>query len=494
VNPRVHKRHNDLATLVSYLFSEGNDDDHAEAHLIAAWNGAGDLDRLEPPAGRDRRRDVRALANLLAQPLHATRTPPQRTVWHCSIRNAPEDRLLTDPEWAEIARQVMDATGLAPIGDARAVRWVAVRHSPNHIHLVATLVRQDGRTAWGWRDMINARQRCYQLEHRYGLRRVAPMDRTSHRYPNAAELNKAKRLGRPMTARDELRRHVRAAAVAATDEYEFFARLGDSGVLITKRFSVTNPGEVTGYSVALASNTNAVGEPVFYSGGKLARDLTLPRLRQRWARPDRRTALPVGTIRVSAQARVRAFSSAAEAIRGATSAMGQLAGTNPAGASAIAQATADTLTAIATVVEGRRGGPLTSAAELFDRAAREPYGRVAPPTRRSADLRALSRLVHLMGRATGGDAETQAMLTLLLDLARLADTVAALRAAQDRHHQADDAVRAAQTLRAAANSDVRLMPAPHLAPPDLDADRDATPPVDLTPSTSDDQHPTRHRR
>jgi hypothetical protein len=494
VNPRVHKRHNDLVKLVSYLFSEGKDDDHTDAHLVAAWDGAGDLKRLEPPDGHDRRRDVCALVNLLAQPVHATRIRPQRTVWHCSIRNAPEDRLLTDPAWAEVARQVMDATGLAPIGDARAVRWVAVRHSPNHIHLVATLVRQDGRTAWGWRDMINARQRCYELEDRYGLRRVAPMDRTSQRYPNAAELNKAKRLGRPMTARDELRRHVRAASVAAANEHEFFARLGDSGVLVTKRFSVTNPGEVTGYSVALAGSTNAIGRPVFYGGGKLARDLTLPRLRQRWARPDQYTALSVGTIRVSAESRVQAFSNAADAIRGAASAMGQIAATDPAGASGIAQATADTLTAIASAVEGRRGGPLTSAAELFDRAAREPYGHVAPPTRRSVDLRALSRLVHLMGRATGGDAETRAMLTLLLDLARLADTVSALRAAQDRHHQADDAARAAQTLRAAAATDARLIPTPHLSPPDLDADRDPTPPVDLTPSTWDEQHPTRLRR
>jgi hypothetical protein len=68
----------------------------------------------------------------------------------------------------------MDATGLAAFGDLNAVRWIAVRHPDNHIHLAATLVRQDGRTAHGW-----PRLRCYELEKRYGLRRVGPMDRTS---------------------------------------------------------------------------------------------------------------------------------------------------------------------------------------------------------------------------------------------------------------------------------------------------------------------------
>ena len=48
--------------------------------------------------------------------------------------------------------RVMAGVGLAPHGDASAVRWVAVRHDDYGIHVVATLVRQDGRTAWAWKD------------------------------------------------------------------------------------------------------------------------------------------------------------------------------------------------------------------------------------------------------------------------------------------------------------------------------------------------------
>src|ERR1700733_5444569 len=78
------------------------------------------------------------------------------------------------------------------------------------------------------------------------------------------------------------------AAAAANSEDEFFARLGQAGVLVRKRFSIKNPGQVTGYSVALPGDTAKTGGPVWYGGGKLAADLTWPKLRQRWT-PDRAT-------------------------------------------------------------------------------------------------------------------------------------------------------------------------------------------------------------
>jgi hypothetical protein len=48
---------------------------------------------------------------------------------------------------------------------------------------------------------------------------------------------------------------------------------------------VTNPGEVTGYAVGLAHHTAKDGRIIWYGGGKLAADLTLPKLRRRWAGP-----------------------------------------------------------------------------------------------------------------------------------------------------------------------------------------------------------------
>ena len=46
--------------------------------------------------------------------------------------------------------------------------------------------------------------------------------------------------------------------------------------------STRNPAEVTGYAVALPGDAAEDGGPVWFGGGKLAADLTLPKLRRRW--------------------------------------------------------------------------------------------------------------------------------------------------------------------------------------------------------------------
>ena len=45
-----------------------------------------------------------------------------------------------------IAAELMHRTGLSEYGEEdKGVRWVAVHHGDNHIHIVATLARMDGR-------------------------------------------------------------------------------------------------------------------------------------------------------------------------------------------------------------------------------------------------------------------------------------------------------------------------------------------------------------
>jgi hypothetical protein len=82
-----------------------------------------------------------------------------------------------------------------------------------------------------------------------------------------------------------LRREVSTAAAGARTEQEFFARLAAAGVVVRQRHSVTDPAVVTGYAVGLPGHAAKNGGTVWYGGGKLAADLTLPRLRQRWAAP-----------------------------------------------------------------------------------------------------------------------------------------------------------------------------------------------------------------
>jgi hypothetical protein len=50
-------------------------------------------------------------------------------------------RPLSGQEWGEAAAAVMDWIGFARHDDESVVRWAAVRHAPDHIHLMAMLVR-----------------------------------------------------------------------------------------------------------------------------------------------------------------------------------------------------------------------------------------------------------------------------------------------------------------------------------------------------------------
>jgi hypothetical protein len=274
-------RGTDAARLLYYLYGPGKTNEHTDPHLVAGFS---DPAELEPERRPDGSRDFRRLAGLLAQPLAAlARSGYAKPVWHCAIRAAPDDRLLSDAEWAQVAAGIMDRTGLAPAGDDLGVRWVAVRHAADHVHLVATLARQDGTRPRVWNDFYRVREACQDAEARFGLRSTAPADRTAARCPSRAETEQAARRGWDEPPRVTLRREVCTAAAGARTEQEFFARLADAGVATRKRYSTTDPGEVTGYSVGLPGHTAKDGGIVWYGGGKLAADLTLPKLRRRWA-------------------------------------------------------------------------------------------------------------------------------------------------------------------------------------------------------------------
>ncbi|HUZ54494.1 MAG TPA: hypothetical protein VMU94_18470 [Streptosporangiaceae bacterium] len=276
-------RGTDARRLLYYLYGPGKANEHTDPHLVA---GFADPAELEPERRPSRSPDLRRLAGLLAQPLAALAGPGYgKPVWHCAVRAAPEDRVLSDAEWAQVAAGIMDRTGLAPAGDDLGVRWVAVRHADDHIHIVATLARQEGTRPKIWNDFYRVREACQEAERRFGLRSTAPADRTAARRPARAETEQAARRGRAEAPRVTLRREVCTAAAGAGTEQEFFTRLHQAGVLIRHRHSTISPGEVTGYAVGLPQHTAKDGGVIWYGGGKLAADLTLPKLRARWASP-----------------------------------------------------------------------------------------------------------------------------------------------------------------------------------------------------------------
>lgn len=433
--------------LLAYLWGPGRREEHVDPHLVAAWDGAGDLAALEPVLRGDRY-DVRHLTDLLEIPVRAGRNPPRTPVWHCSVRAHPSDPILTDQQWSAIAADVLARVGLAPPGDEQAVRWIAMRHGADHIHIVATLVRQDRRTYWARNDYPLSQAACRDIEHRYNLVRLAPPGKASRSYPKARELNKNHRRRRPVTPREELRRRVRDAATHAIHEEDFFTRLAaDRAVTVRLRESERNPGEVTGYAVHLAGDATAAGEPIFYGGSTLGKDLSLARLRQRW-QPDTTLAGSDRRARQLRPAPAEVYQQAAALITGAAGHIRAHAD-NPAAVAGIAAATADLLAALAAAWEGPTGGPLTRAADLFDRAAHEPHG--APPAgtgRPGYALRVIARLLTTAARGSRRQRDLDAMLQLVRAVAGIADAIADLRSAQQRLHQADAARLAAVALNA----------------------------------------------
>ena len=428
-------RGNGVAGLLRYLFGPGRAHEHTDPHVVARWD---DETTLLPAEARPDQSGRRRLARLLDQPLAALPRQPKETVWHCSLRAAPSDRQLTDEQWTEVAREVLHRTGLAPRGIDTGCRWVAVRHADDHIHLVVTLARQDGRAPRTSNDFYRVGEACRWAEQTYGLQETAPRDRTAAKRATRGESEKAPRLSRPEPPRTTLQRTVRRAAAASAATSAFLANLRRAGVLVRERRSTLEPNQITGYAVALPGDRTADGAPIWFSGGRLAPDLTLPSLQRRWeGQPDTQPPTPPPS-------RLAVWDLAARTATAATLEIRRLAPHSPGAASDVAHAASDALSVLAHVVEGRRGGPLTQAADAFDRASRESWSRTAAPRAAASHLRRTARLLHQLGRTN--DSDSAAVMTLVAELIRLVEEVARLRDQQQRAAQASAARRALERL------------------------------------------------
>ncbi|MDG5801245.1 mobilization protein [Streptomyces ossamyceticus] len=266
----------DTAGLIRYLFDTKKAKDHTDPHLVASWDG------FAPDPGRTddfdaTRKLLVADLNLHVKQARRLGRAPEKYVWHCSIRAAEGDRILSDEEWADIARRVVAATGIASDGDPDGCRWVAVRHAPDHIHIAATKVRADLRTARHWNDYLTADRELAAIEKEYGLFHVVRGDRTAAKRPTRAEQEKARRAGQDKTPPERLRTTVRTAVAAASSMEEFVHLLNHiDGVLVEVVHFPS--GDVRGYKVAIEDDA---GVPIWYSGSKLAPDLSFPKIQKR---------------------------------------------------------------------------------------------------------------------------------------------------------------------------------------------------------------------
>ncbi|MET8324658.1 mobilization protein [Streptomyces sp. NPDC005181] len=264
--------------LLAYLYGPGRHDEHTDPHIVAGFAMLG-----MPDSGRDENATLTQLARHLDAPVHLRNSEFGKQVtdhvWHCPVRTAPEDRNLSDAEWAEVAQRIVHAAGIAPEGDDLACRWIAVRHADDHLHILATTVREDGRRPKLHGSGIRVGDACRQIEKDYGLRQLKKGDGTGARRPTQAEMHKATRLGWERTSPEWLQDRIRAAIPHASSVEELLAYLEADGVEIKGRRGPS--GDLLGYAAGCPGDLAENGEQIFYAGGKIAPDLSLPKLRAR---------------------------------------------------------------------------------------------------------------------------------------------------------------------------------------------------------------------
>ncbi|MFH8557071.1 relaxase/mobilization nuclease domain-containing protein [Streptomyces celluloflavus] len=264
--------------LLAYLYGRGTHDEHFDPHIVAGFAMLG-----MPDPGRDENATLTELARHLDEPVRLRNGEFGKKitdhVWHCPVRAAPEDRYLSDAEWGEIAQRIVEAAGIAPAGDDLACRWIAVRHADDHIHILATTVREDGRRTKLHDSGIRVGDECREIEKDYGLRQLKKGDRTGTRRPTQAEMHKAERLGWEQTSPEWLQGRIRAAIPHVTNAEEFIAYLEADGIEVQVRRGPS--GDLLGYAVGRPGDLNEQGEQIFHPGGKISPDLSLPEIQGR---------------------------------------------------------------------------------------------------------------------------------------------------------------------------------------------------------------------
>lgn len=307
-----------MAGLMTYLVGAGRANEHTEPHLVAgddammAWYDDAEL------SGQS----AVEIARHLDRPRRAFGVDVDGGhVWHCSLSLRALEGAQTDQRWAEIASDFIAAMEFDDNQGTKApCRWVAVRHGVSkngndHIHLVVNLVREDGTKASTHHDFRRAQVAARALETKYGLEELesATVERSTRGYHPAEREAQARSRARAKVERDRTRgadvpaweqlpadqrqariaaemradqpRHllalkVRGCAAASRSEAEYVRRLRREGLIVRPRFAYRRTDVVTGYSVA--ERPQAGERPIWYGGGNLGRDLTLPRLRDGW--------------------------------------------------------------------------------------------------------------------------------------------------------------------------------------------------------------------
>lgn len=472
-----------MTGLLAYLAGPGRHNEHTDPHVIAgsspvmAWWSDMQLDRS-------------AIADL-GRHLDAPRTTfdvqvKQGHVWHCSLSIASDEGPLSDTQWQAIADRFMDGMGFTDETKA-PVRWVGIRHGVSsggndHIHLAVQWVREDGTRCFIKNDYQRSQQVAREIEAEFGLQRVGadthheraykPGEREAAARREAraaardrgeewASLSTGQRTARTLREmaqtppRAQLSLSVRAAAVASLDEGEFVRRLRAAGLIVRPRYARGTTDVIDGYSVA---QRPATGEaPVWYGGGTLAHDLTLPKLRELWTDTPHAAAAaaaewgaaarrrrPVAPGREATEPTADDWTRATRRLAELHDQLSSTPQTDVGEWARVARQLGGATAAWARRVEPGTG-PLTDAALALGRCAQV---RHTPPRRPAAPNLSLANVAATLIGASRRGAGPAAQAALALQLVRLTTKLYAA-------HQAANDYRRSQALIAAAHQQLQ---------------------------------------
>ena len=141
--------------------------------LLDAWRPVPEL------AALDQQAFVAELTAHLPQTASAAQAVRSRTVWQCALRTDPDRAPDPDQRFAEVARRILAATGIAAPDDPAACRWVLIRTDPHEARVLAPLARADQSFAETSRDRALTLAVCQLAENddrnpRFAAARSAP--------------------------------------------------------------------------------------------------------------------------------------------------------------------------------------------------------------------------------------------------------------------------------------------------------------------------------
>ena len=470
--PNITRGGNTRGVLL-YLVGPGKREEHEQPHLVS---GAPETLRIAAERVLDQG-DAAALARFLDQPRHEFGTRVQIAerdrhgqligtrdahVWHCSLSLHPDEPPLSDERWGDMCEAFVATMGFAGPEAKAQCRWVAVRHGESasgsdHAHVVVALVAEDGSRASVHYDQPRAQNAARELEQQFGLRRLEARAReTGSRGVRAGERMADERRYRDhgpagcapeRGSRQTLERIVRACATASRNESEFVRALREQKVRVRPRYGQGGRSSVVGYSVGLAGADSGPRRAIWFGGGRLARDLTLPSLRAGWQQSDgeRHEAVMEWSRWTSSRPRTRKERQAEleqravgwhQCVREVDRLRGQLRGVDddPAGSARVARDAAGILAAWSVALEATAPGSLARASRQLARSAelRACHRKPPPRPRARGSTLALYLLAGARPDRTAGWFVLGRQLSLLgRDLAQLHR----LRGEVDRAHE-----------------------------------------------------------